>query len=82
MSEDWKLTQNWSKVENADGYDVYVYMTGMGDYINLGSVKSNKAKLSGLNTGETYIVKVIAYKKVAGEKVYGEFSAPITFKGK
>ena len=58
----------WNSVSNASGYDVYFNVPGRG-YINLGSVSTNSAKVSGFTPGYDYKTKIMAYKYVNGSKI-------------
>lgn len=59
----------WDKANNASGYDVYFNVPGQG-YINIGSVDTNSAYVSGFTPGYTYYAKILAYKNSNGKKVY------------
>ena len=66
----------WSKVEGADGYEIYIKAPGKKTYKKR-ATKGAKVKSithSGLRKGKTYSYKVRAYTKVNGKKVYGAFS--------
>ncbi len=62
----------WNSVANVDGYEIYIDIPGKG-YISLGTVTKNNVGIIGLQLGQTYNIKVRAYK---GTK-YGEFSDEI-----
>lgn len=69
-----KVKVSWSKVDGADGYEVYQ------------NGKKQKAvpvlsyTQNGLKTGSTYIYKVRAYKKVNGTKVYSAYTKDVKAK--
>ena len=66
----------WSKVEGADGYEVYIKAPGKKTFKKR-ATKSARVKSithSGLRKGKKYSYKVRAYTIVNGKKVYGAFS--------
>lgn len=67
----------WSKVDNADGYEVY-RATSKGGTYSLKKTIASRYTLNytntGLTTGKAYYYKVRAYKVVNGKKIYGYFS--------
>lgn len=73
-----KLT--WDKADNASGYDIYFNVPGQG-YVNIGSVDSTSAYVSGFTPGYTYYAKILAYKNSNGKKVYASnYSNEVTVK--
>lgn len=68
-----KATIEWSKVANADGYEVYL-AKGNGKYQYVKTVTKTNATLSKLEEDTKYYVKVRAFKKVNGKKQYGKYS--------
>ena len=69
-----KLT--WTKVDNADGYILYIKYPGTKKYVK--ALKKNKTVKSvthkGLSKGRVYYYKVRAFKKVKGKVYYGPYS--------
>ena len=67
----------WKKVKKADGYEIYMRKSKKGKYKRIKNIKNVK-KLTyvkkGLKKGKTYYFRIRAYKKVGGQKVYGNFS--------
>jgi uncharacterized protein YjdB len=64
-----KLT--WTKVSNADGYDIFFKRCGAGDYPLIATVKasaSRRFKVTGLKKSTSYKAYVMAWKKVKGVK--------------
>lgn len=64
-----KLT--WTKVSNADGYDIFFKKCGAGDYPLIATVKASASrhyKVSGLKKSTSYKAYVKAWKKVRGVK--------------
>lgn len=64
----------WSKVEGADGYQVYASDSQNGTYTRIKITKGTGATDESLLTGKTRYYKVRAYRKVNGKAVYGSFS--------
>lgn len=64
---------SWWKVENADGYEVYLSEEN-GSYKKVLDTELNSEILYSLEYKTDYKVKVRAYKKVDGEKIYSSYS--------
>ena len=74
------ITLNWSKVNNADGYQIFANIQNFG-YVNLGSVTTTNAMIMGAKDGETYEFKVRAYEKVEKDILnYGNYSSSVRIK--
>lgn len=68
----------WNSVYDASGYDVYFNVPGRG-YINLGSVPSTYAKVTGFTPGYNYQSKVRAFKDINGSRIYSsEYSNEVS----
>lgn len=68
-----KAVIRWKKSENASGYQIYISERKTGLYKTAAVVKGRnetKAVLKNLEKGKTYYVKVAAYRKMAGIKLY------------
>ena len=65
----------WDKIDGVDGYEVYRSDSKNGIYENVKSVSKSIFKNSGIKSGKNYYYKIIAYKLVDGEKIYGDFSS-------
>lgn len=74
-----KAEITWSKVTNADGYDVYVDFPEVG-YQFVGTVSNNSVQIIGFEEDEIYAVKVKAYKYENGKTTYSDFSPEVQFK--
>lgn len=62
----------WSKVTNADGYQVQVHKsTG---WVTAGNTTSTSYNITKLATAANYYFRVRAYKTVSGTKYYGAYS--------
>ena len=72
-----KVQVSWTKVNEADGYDVYVHYCGSKSKKPVKTIKKNTttktsvAKINGkkINQKKNFRVKVVAYKMVDGKKV-------------
>lgn len=73
-SSTYNATAKWTKNADVTGY-VLIYSThsDFSDYEKI-SKKKNSVTISDLEKGVTYFVKVRAYKKVNGTRVYGAYS--------
>ncbi|HCT90771.1 MAG TPA: hypothetical protein DF613_05235, partial [Lachnospiraceae bacterium] len=73
-----KVRVSWSKVNGADGYEVYRSTSQNGTFTpvsvieNAGTVKYTDSKLS---CGKTYYYKIRAYKEASSGRIYGAYSA-------
>lgn len=68
-----KAVVRWKMSENAGGYQVYISESKTGIYKPVATVKGRnvtKAVIKNLEKGKTYYVKVAAYHKIAGAKLY------------
>ena len=72
-----KVYLNWSNVDDADEYIVYVSINNS-SYSELGRVTNSNATINDLKEDTTYKVKIAAYNR--SDDVYGEESKVITFK--
>ena len=69
------VTLNWSKVNNADKYQVFVDVPGFGN-MNIGEVTTTNAMLQGFSNGMRYGFSIRACKTLNADNVsYGEKSA-------
>lgn len=75
-----KLT--WSKVKNADGYEVYRYENAKGCWTKIKTVKKTTYTLTNMLEGEKVKIRVRAYKKSGGGNEYGKYSDTLSFKTK
>ena len=69
----------WDKVKGADGYEIGLE-TPSGAYDKYSTTGTSKTIYGITDTDDEYAVKVKAYKKVNGEKTYGEYSRREYFK--
>lgn len=66
---------SWTKVSNADGYQVQVYRSN--GWVNAGTTTSTSYTTSGLASASNYSFRVRAYKTVSGTKYYGAYSSAL-----
>ncbi len=71
---------SWGKVSGATGYQVYRATSKDGDYTKVKATSAASYTDKKLTDNKTYYYKVIAYRTVGGEKVYGAFSAVVSAK--
>lgn len=71
------ITLTWSKVDGAEGYEVYRETSKNGKYTKVASVTKTSYKDSKLKAGKTYYYKVCAYKTVDRSRLCGDYSAII-----
>ena len=72
-----RVDLDWSKVTNADEYEVYLSKNS-GSYDLIGTVKNNNATISNLSYNTSYKLKIRAYNKKYDE--YGVYSDIESFK--
>lgn len=78
-SKEVKLT--WSKVEGADGYEIYRAVSSSSTWTRKGDSKVTSYVNKGLTLGKRYYYKVRAYVFDAnGKKVYSKFSDVVSMK--
>ena len=75
-----KLT--WSKVKNADGYEVYRYENAKGCWTKIKTVKKTTYTLTNMLEGENVKIRIRAYKKSGSGNEYGKYSDTLSFKTK
>jgi len=69
-----KFTATWTKISDASGYEVAVSKTANGNF-TVSNVTSLSFVKTGLKKGETFYIKVRAYKVVNGKKIYSSYSS-------
>lgn len=70
-----KLSISYKKVKNADGYQIYIANKKNGKYtLKLTVKKKITCTINKLKKGHKYFVKLRAYNKGNGKKVYSKFS--------
>ena len=77
------LKLNWNSVYNAEGYEVTIFVPGVGDFKY--TTKTNSYSASNYVTikGYDFTTKVRAYNKnEKGETVYGDYSSTVKFRAK
>ncbi len=66
---------SWKKVTRATGYRVYVYNNKKKTWEKYKELSDTSIKISKLNAGDTYKIKVRAYKKQGSDKCVGSYSS-------
>lgn len=71
---------SWQEVKDANGYDIYRSESVDGTYDLVGTKQSPTKSLTdaGREAGKTYYYKVKAFVTVDGNKIYSEFSQPVS----
>ena len=67
-----KLRVSWTKAAHAKGYEIYV--NSGNKYVKKATVKKSTSKVVKISAGYC-LIKVRAYTKANGKKIYGKFSA-------
>ena len=70
----------WNRVSGASGYELEIYDPDKG-YLTVTTTTTSKTITGFDNSDENYSVRVRAYKNVNGNKIYGEYSSKMYFKG-
>lgn len=68
------IKASWKKVKNASGYEIYVYGTGSKKWRLVKDTKKTNYTFTNLLKKDQFNFKIRAYKKVNGQKVYGDWS--------
>lgn len=68
----------WSKVEGADGYEIYSYDAVNGKWVAEGTATKNTYNVKGLKETSHYKYKVRAYRASDNTKFYGDFCESVT----
>lgn len=75
---------SWKKVSKAKGYEIQRYENAKKCWTTIKTIKKNKKKtpsytMTNMLSGENVKLRIRAYKKVNGEKVYGKWSKTFKF---
>lgn len=68
---------SWNKTSGANGYEVWMYKSSLGDYTKVKTITSSSTlsyTRTDLTSATMYRYKVRAYKIVTGVKYYGDFT--------
>ena len=68
------LTVSWDKIDNAQGYSIYMATEKDGTYKCIASTSATSYTKTSLAIGNTYYFKIRAYLTYSNAKVFGEFS--------
>lgn len=78
-----KITLSWKKNSNFSKYVVYSSTKALSGFKKVGTVNTNTLTIKkGLKKGKYYYYKVVGYKGINGERVYGKYSSTIQVKAK
>lgn len=75
-----RVTISWGKVTPVDGYQVWVSGSENGTYKKVSNFSVRSTYLYDYESGETYLFKVRAYKKIDGVYVYSDYTTPKSVK--
>ena len=75
---DRQIDLSWSKVNNAEGYVIYLYNEASESFVPLTVVSKTKYSHVGLKNGTKYTYMVAAFRTINGERVYGEYSMAVS----
>ena len=73
-STDSSIKLKWSKVDQAEGYEIYRASDSADSYSKVGTSDSTSFYDKNVANGVTYYYKVRAYKLINGSKIKGSFS--------
>ena len=74
------IKASWKKVKNANGYEIYVYGVASKKWRKIKDTKKTSYVFTNLLEKDKFKFKVRAYRKINGEKVYGNWSKKRTIK--
>lgn len=72
------VTLSWDAVDDAYGYRIFYSIDGGKTYRYSSMTRSNKVTVHNLRSQYEYKFKVLAFKYVGGEAVFGDFSEAVT----
>lgn len=75
-----KVTFNWNKMENVDGYEITLVVPKNGTY-TYDTTQNSKTLNNIVIVNADYVATVKAYKIVDGKKLYGPASKELRFRG-
>ena len=74
------IKASWKKVKNANGYEIYVYGVASKKWRKIKDTKKTSYVFTNLLEKDKFKFKVRAYRKINGERVYGNWSKKKTIK--
>ncbi len=69
-----QIALKWKKDSNASGYEIVYSYNGKSKKIDVKKNSTTSTTIKKLKSKKTYSVKIRAYKKVDGKKIYGDYS--------
>ena len=69
-----QMVLKWKKDSKASGYEIVYSYNGKSKKVDVKKNGTTSATIKKLKSKKTYSVKIRAYKKVDGKKIYGDFS--------
>ncbi|MBQ8780827.1 MAG: hypothetical protein IJZ72_04055 [Oscillospiraceae bacterium] len=75
---DRQIDLSWTKVNNAEGYVIYLYNESSESFVPLTVVSKTKYSHVGLKNGTKYTYMVAAFRTINGERVYGAYSMAVS----
>lgn len=67
------IKASWKKVKNANGYEIYVYGVASKKWRKIKDTKKTSYVFTNLLEKDKFKFKVRAYRKINGERVYGNW---------
>ena len=74
------IKASWKKVKNANGYEIYFYGVASKKWRKIKDTKKTSYVFTNLLEKDKFKFKVRAYRKINGERVYGNWSKKKTIK--
>lgn len=69
-----QATLKWKKDSKASGYEIVYTYKGKSKKVDVKKNSTTSTTIKSLKSKKTYSVKIRSYKKVNGEKIYGDYS--------
>ena len=73
------VSLSWSKVKNAEGYQVELYDSSKKTWVRKATVTKNKATIEKLGSVKSYKVRIRAFSKSDKKTVFSPYSDSVTF---
>ena len=68
------MVLKWKKDSKASGYEIVYSYNGKSKKVDVKKNRTTSATIKKLKSKKTYSVKIRAYKKIDGKKIYGDYS--------
>ncbi len=69
-----QMVLKWKKDSKASGYEIVYSYNGKSKKVDVKKNRTTSATIKKLKSKKTYSVKIRAYKKIDGKKIYGDYS--------